>query len=370
MNFLSRSRRAFTLVELLVVIAIIGVLIGLLLPAVQAAREAARRASCISNLKQLALGCLNHESAKGYYPPQKGGTYYGYASGLAANLQHNVGRRSGFVELTPFIEEMAIYDQVQAGGFPDRQPGGPVAWAGWAPWNTAPKSLRCPSDPGPWNRSQAHSYAVCIGDNVTGHNANSGDGRGMFVGASYGGGSDPRPIAIGGVAISDVTDGTSKTMLLSERMTGSDASTGSATGGERMGQAEAMNVAGIDANPSLCRTAVPGNTYPAGTSVKKKWGALWHDGQAGRIGFNAVLPPNSPSCEANGNPNADSTTIIYSAASSHPGGVVTAYADGSVKFTNNDIEAGDPTAAAPGRTSTARSPYGVWGSLGAKADGA
>ena len=60
MSHFFSSRKAFTLVELLVVIAIIGVLIGLLLPAVQAAREAARRASCVSNLKQLALGCLNH----------------------------------------------------------------------------------------------------------------------------------------------------------------------------------------------------------------------------------------------------------------------------------------------------------------------
>jgi prepilin-type N-terminal cleavage/methylation domain-containing protein/prepilin-type processing-associated H-X9-DG protein len=46
------SRKAFTLVELLVVIAIIGVLIGLLLPAVQAAREAARRTECANNLRQ------------------------------------------------------------------------------------------------------------------------------------------------------------------------------------------------------------------------------------------------------------------------------------------------------------------------------
>lgn len=82
-------KRAFTLIELLTVIAIIGILAALLLPVVSRVRESAKGARCVSNLRQAGVAIHAYaEENKGFLPATG---FYGiapYYNRDARNFQH------------------------------------------------------------------------------------------------------------------------------------------------------------------------------------------------------------------------------------------------------------------------------------------
>ena len=132
------TERAFTLVELLVVITIIGVLIALLLPAVQAARESARRMSCSNNLKQIGLAMHMHHDAKNRLPD--GWTGYDATSG--SPLYNGPTGWGWAARLLPYLEQSGAYDGLMHVDLAVTDAQNQLAR------ETALAVFRCPSDTG------------------------------------------------------------------------------------------------------------------------------------------------------------------------------------------------------------------------------
>ena len=122
MTSASRFRRAFTLVELLVVVGIIGILVGLLLPAVQQTREAARRTECANRVRQLALATHMHHDAWKFFPPAR------YESRPDADPSQQCGYETPtwLTRIMPYIEQVALGDQ----------------WDYSQPWHEHPEAVR------------------------------------------------------------------------------------------------------------------------------------------------------------------------------------------------------------------------------------
>lgn len=148
----------------------------------------------------------------------------------------------------------------------------------------------------------------------------------------------------------DITDGTSNTIMMSERANKNFGDTTRVLWG----------VATADVStPAACLALSTGLSYPTGTATVRGTDvpSMWSDGSPHCGGFTTVLPPNSASCTNSTNYVADS---IISATSHHTGGVHCLLADGAVRFVSSNINSGNLTVA----PTTAASPYGVWGALG------
>ena len=124
---MQRTKTAFTLVELLVVISIIALLVGLLIPAVQMSRESARRMQCQNNLKQMGIALHDFESAHRKLPPAmawKGrgepygggilpiGTFDRVAMGISPGTEPDRLQTNWVCSLLPYMEQSSMHDSL------------------------------------------------------------------------------------------------------------------------------------------------------------------------------------------------------------------------------------------------------------------
>jgi len=283
--------RAFTLVELLVVMTIIGMLMALLLPAVQNAREAGRRTACNNSLFQLALAAIRSDEQSGFIPgwrnrsPRPADTT---GSGSSATFNQTV---SWPVVLLPFMERTDVHKNwITAQGTAVEAPY--IAF------------FVCPSSPPDALTQPTLSYAGNCG---SGNNANKWDG---VMGDTT--------QATGWMSLDDVAnaDGTPTTILLTERCgpgnTKGNAPLHQTWWDRRSMPVNILSFANIPSYTKCAATPVPGI------------------GIAGSPGTVKIV---------NNITNNALPGFFSMPSSNHPGGVVTAFCDGHTAFVKDTVAA-------------------------------
>lgn len=174
-------RKAYTLVEILVVMGIIAILIALLIPAVQRVRESANRTKCSNNLKQVGLAVLNYETIIKKFPSQTG-----------------IESRCWMYHILPYIERQDIH----AGALTNRDL-----------FCTPITTYLCPSDPRPLDNMYSQTYNG-LRYAMTSYLGNAGSDYNKYP--------DDGVIGCRGytVKMREILNGTSNTFMIGERPPG------------------------------------------------------------------------------------------------------------------------------------------------------
>ncbi|MBI1348937.1 DUF1559 domain-containing protein [bacterium] len=217
-------RSAFTLIELLVVIAIIAILIALLLPAVQQAREAARRTQCRNNMKQLGIALHNYHDTFNIMPPGaiNPGVQTQASLPYTSNCAVECRNAPWSLMILPQIDQAPLYNQINFSlpmGKAQRSGTGPSTDQGALFANTNLAAFVCPSDVpynDPMQVSGTAHYAITNGrrssywfpalnimEDIGPYKLEGYTTKGMFG-------------VNGACKLSEIKDGTSNTMMLSE----------------------------------------------------------------------------------------------------------------------------------------------------------
>jgi prepilin-type processing-associated H-X9-DG protein/prepilin-type N-terminal cleavage/methylation domain-containing protein len=186
--FSSRRSHAFTLVELVIVLAIVAVLIGLLVPAVQKTREAANRIRCTNNLRQMGIALHHYHDGYQTFPP--GGVEWRPPGDYAKR------QLAWCVFLLPYLEQESVYRSLNLSkpfDSPENAQGAAAILS----------VFLCPSKPR--TNYQFEGRGVC-------------DYGGIFGQALFGNDKPPNGTLLFDkpIRIPMITDGTSCTLMISE----------------------------------------------------------------------------------------------------------------------------------------------------------